>query len=295
LPVPDGRFVFPRRGSGWSPRWVAASILAHAVLIFVWAATNAPRAVPERTPGPFLVMDVPAQEHYQVTLPALRPSAPPPVHYRPPEPARGVAPVSDTVSAPPSGVRSDSVAAAAAGGGGPGAAAGVSGGVGGGRLGLSHLVPAYGTGELWVPPMYLPPGGGRPIRMDSVVAARMLALADSIDRHPPADPNANPYVSRGWTFRRNGKTYGWDASGLHLGDFTIPNVVLALLSMPQGNIDQARANTALMAMRADILRAAARAQAEADFRQAVREIRARKQKERDLQQARDSARAAISP
>ena len=71
--------------------------------------------------------------------------------------------------------------------------------------------------------------------------------------------------------------------------------MLAFLSFPQGNIDQARANAALMAMRADIMRAAARAQAEADFRQAVREIRARKQKERDLQQARDSARTSISP
>ena len=130
----------------------------------------------------------------------------------------------------------------------------------------------------------------------AVVAARMLAMADSVERNPSSnDPNANPYVSRGWTFKRNGKTWGWDAAGLHLGDFTIPNLVLAFLSFPQGNIDQARANAALMAMRADIMRAAARAQAEADFRQAVREIRARKQKERDLQQARDSARTSISP
>jgi hypothetical protein len=134
--------------------------------------------------------------------------------------------------------------------------------------------------------------------MDSVVAVRMLALADSIERYPPADPNANPYVSRPWTFRRNGKTYGLDAAGLHLGDFTIPMPALMLLAaqvMPQGNVDQQRANSTLMAMRADILRAAARAQAEDDFRQAVRDIRARKQKERDAQQARDSARARLTP
>jgi len=275
-----------------------ASVLAHAALIAVWVTTNAPRPVPERAQGPLLILDVPAQERPEVTLPSLRRARPPApaTRYQPPPLAQGVAPpAAESLPLPPPGPRRDTVGAvvaagAARGGGG----VGVPGGTG--RRTLADLRPEYGTGELWVPPMYLPPGGGRPIRMDSVAQVRMLALADSIERNPSSnDPNANPYVSRGWTFKRNGKTYGWDAAGLHLGTFTIPNVVLALLSMPQGNIDQARANTALMAMRADIMRAAARAQTEADFRQSVRDIRARKQKERDLQQARDSARASISP
>jgi hypothetical protein len=277
-----------------------ASLLAHVALVAVWVTTNAPRAVPERTQGPFLILDVPAQERLPERLPALRRRAPPPPapapSYRPPAVARGAAAPIDSVPLPPAGgPRRDAAAVgAAAGVPGAGAGPGVPGGTG--RRTLADLRPEYGSGELWIPPMYLPPGGGRPIRMDSVVAARMLALADSVERNPSSnDPNANPYVSRGWTFKRNGKTWGWDAAGLHLGDFTIPNLVLAFLSFPQGNIDQARANAALMAMRADIMRAAARAQAEADFRQAVREIRARKQKERDLQQARDSARSSITP
>ncbi len=274
-----------------------ASVVAHAVVLVIWADTNAPRPVPELAQGPLLVLNVPAQAHEQAVLPALRRAPPPPrAAYHPVETTRGAAIPLDTLPAAPAVPRGDT-AAVGLGAGGAGAGGGGGGGGSGvpGRRTLADLVPSYGTGELWVPPMYLPPGGGRPIRMDSVVAARMLALADSIDRHPSADPNANPYVSRGWTFKRNGKTYGWDAAGLHLGDFTIPNILLAFLSMPQGNIDQARANAALMAMRADIMRAAARAQAESDFRQAVREIRARKQKERDIQQARDSARAAITP
>ena len=94
-----------------------------------------------------------------------------------------------------------------------------------------------------------------------------------------------PYVSKPWTFRAGGKTYGIDSKGLHLGDFTIPTAVLAFLSLPQGNIDQARANQGLYEMRADILRAAARAQAEDDFRRAVRELRARKDKERQDERA----------
>jgi hypothetical protein len=268
-----------------------ASVVAHAVVLVLWAMSNAPRAVPMRGRAPFLLLNVPAEEHYRPPLPVLPPAPPPPAkRYQALVLGHGVAPELDTLPHLPAGQRRES---AGAGGAGNLAGGGVPGGTG--RRTLADLVPAYGNGELWVPPMYLAPDGGRPIRMDSVVAVRMLALADSIELHPSADPNADPYVSRGWTFKRNGKTYGWDAAGLHLGDFTIPNVVLAFLSFPQGNIDQARANTALMAMRADIMRAAARAQAESDFRQAVREIRARKQKERDLQQARDSARAALTP
>lgn len=291
LRAPEERFVFPRSRTGWSPRWAVASVLAHAAVLALWAASNAPRAVPMQGRAPFLLLNVPAEEHYRPPLPALRPAAPPPAsRYRPLVLGRGVSPPLDTLPRLPAGQRRDS---AGAGRGNLAGGGGARGGVG--QRTLADLAPAYGNGELWVPPMYLAPDGGRPIRMDSVVAARMLALADSIELHPSADPSANPYVSRGWTFRRNGKTYGWDAAGLHLGNFTIPNVVLAFLSFPQGNIDQARANNALMAMRADIMRAAARAQAESDFRQAVREIRARKQKERDLQQARDSARARLTP
>jgi len=96
------------------------------------------------------------------------------------------------------------------------------------------------------------------IRIDSVVAIRMRQMADSIEKNPLPDVNADPYVSKPWTFRVGGKTYGIDSKGIHLGDITIPTAVLAFLSTPQGNIDQARANQAYMAMRADMLRAAAR-------------------------------------
>ena len=150
--------------------------------------------------------------------------------------------------------------------------------------GVAAFQPALGNGALWVRPLLDLTFTDRPIRLDSAVAVRMRALADSIDKHPPTDPYADPYTSRPWTFQAGGKTYGLDSKGLHLGSFTIPTALLAFLSMPQGNIDQARANNALMGMRADILRAAARADAEADFRKAVRDLRARKDKERHEQQ-----------
>lgn len=161
-------------------------------------------------------------------------------------------------------------------------------GTGRGVRGVINYTPQYGDGRPWVNPETGTGEGGatatREIRIDSAVAIRMRELADSMDKNPSPDPNADPYVSKPWTFRAGGKTYGIDSKGIHLGDFTIPTAVLAFLSTPQGNIDQARANQAYMAMRADILRAAARAQTEEDFRQAVREIRERKEKEHQEQQ-----------
>jgi len=154
-----------------------------------------------------------------------------------------------------------------------------------GVRGVQNYTPQLGDGKLWVDPVTGQQStASREIHLDSAVAVRMQQLADSMERNPLPDANANPYVSKPWTFNVGGKTYGIDSKGLHLGDITIPTAVLAFLSTPQGNIDQARANQAYMAMRADILRAAARAQALDDFREAVKEIRARKEKEHEEQQ-----------
>ena len=152
-----------------------------------------------------------------------------------------------------------------------------------GVRGVQNYTPQLGDGRVWVDPVTGQVTASRQIRIDSAVAMRMREMADSMEKNPQPDVNADPYISRPWTFRAGGKTYGIDAKGIHLGDITIPTAVLAFLSTPQGNIDQARANQAYMAMRADILRAAARAQTEEDFRAAVKEIRARKEKEHQEQ------------
>lgn len=152
-----------------------------------------------------------------------------------------------------------------------------------GVRGVQNYTPQLGDGRVWVDPITGQVTASRQIRIDSAVGMRMREMADSMEKNPQADVNADPYVSKPWTFRVGGKTYGIDSKGIHLGDITIPTAVLAFLSTPQGNIDQARANQAYMAMRADILRAAARAQTMDDFRAAVREIRARKEKEHQEQ------------
>jgi hypothetical protein len=169
----------------------------------------------------------------------------------------------------------------------PSPPAGDTNGVRGG-IGMS---PTRGDPRLWVQPMYIPEGGGRPINMDSVVRQRMLVMADKMDsvmRNDSLSPTRNPLAPPRWTFEHDGKTYGIDQSGIHFGTFSIPTAVLAFLPFPQGNIDQARAYSRTMDMRADILRAAARAEAEDDFRRAVAQIRERKDRERREQRERDA-------
>jgi hypothetical protein len=131
--------------------------------------------------------------------------------------------------------------------------------------------------------MYIPEGGGRPINMDSVVRGRlgsMAVLADSLARLDSMGIASNPYAPTRWTFESGGQTFGLDGSWIYLGPIKIPSVLLALIPFPQGNIDQNRANEQLMRMRADLLRAAARAEAEEDFRRAVEQIRERRDRER---------------
>jgi hypothetical protein len=160
------------------------------------------------------------------------------------------------------------------------------GGRGGRGASIAGLRPGYGDARIWAPrPMFIPEGGGRPISLDSVVRNRLLVMADMLDSlarldslSPEADRRArNPR----WVVERDGRRYGIDERGIHLGAFSLPTALLAFVPLPQGNVDQSRANQRLLEMRAEILRAAARAEAEDDFNRAVREIRERWRRERE--------------
>jgi len=173
---------------------------------------------------------------------------------------------------------------------------GVAGGTGTGTGGNLGLGPSAGDTRLWVRPMYIPEGGGRPISMDSVVRQRLLVMAqiaDSLSRSGADSlaPNSGRIRTPSWVIEHNGKRYGIDQNAIHLGSFSIPTAVLAFLPIPQGNIDAARAYRQQMEWRADILQAAARAEAEYDFRRAVEQIRARRQREHDEQHRRDQQNA----
>lgn len=256
------RFTLP---DAWriGPRWLAASVGAHALLVV--ALFGAYRGFVRRGAASRAVIAVDLRMPLSRLAPAPPPAAPPPAAG-----SRISAPVGAPLALP------NTIPPAP-----PNDSGGVRGGVPGGT-GIA-MSPSRGDARLWVLPMYIPEGGGRPINMDSVVRGRMLVMADKMDsvmRNDSLSPLRNPLAPPRWTFDHNGKTYGIDQSGIHFGTFTIPTAALALLPFPQGNIDQARAYNRMMDMRADILRAAARAEAEDDFRRAVAQIRERKDRER---------------
>lgn len=160
------------------------------------------------------------------------------------------------------------------------------------------LRPSYGDGRLWVPPIdvlelgrALPSAGEggaggaggsgaegphTVAQLDSTVTARLRAFLDTMPRDSFA-----PAPAPQWTTQINGKTWGIDGKWIYLGGLKLPAALLALLPMPQGNIDQSRQALALMRMREDIMQAAQRAQTAAEFRKYVNELRKRKDQERN--------------
>lgn len=278
--LPERRsFVLPR-GSLFPRWWVVPSVAAHFVVLTAVVKSSLEHRFAGDRANIFLLAPAPPAGNQNLVLSLPGPSSAARRRAR----AAGV-PVG------PGPVTAEALdttrLAFHAGGGGSDTTSTAASGARSGRdyagRGVAALQPALGSGAAWVRPLIDLTFSNRPIHLDSAVAVRMRAMADSVEKHPVRDPYADPYTSRPWTFKSGGKTYGLDAQGLHLGSFTIPTVLLAFLSMPQGNIDQARANNALMGMRADILRAAARAESEDAFRQAVRDLRARKDKERQDQ------------
>ncbi|MFI5279252.1 MAG: hypothetical protein ACHQU1_02055 [Gemmatimonadales bacterium] len=259
--LPAGRQV--------GPRWIAASLAAHGALIL--GLLGAYRGFVMQSGGGAEIVAV------DLRVPRTRRLPPPPAK-GPPPPLRTTMPIMtlpQLSSAIPTRILPETPPA--------GDTNGVPGGIG--------MSPTRGDPRLWVQPMYIPEGGGRPINMDSVVRVRMMVMADKMDsamRNDSLSPTRNPLATPRWTFEHDGKTYGIDQSGIHFGTFSIPTAVLALLPFPQGNIDNARAYNRMLDMRSDILRAAARAEAEDDFRRAVSQIRERKDRERREQRARDA-------
>jgi hypothetical protein len=114
-------------------------------------------------------------------------------------------------------------------------------------------------------------------QVDSVIKERFARYNDSIalyaDERKPGD----------LTFKRGGKTYGWNERGIVLGDVTIPAPLLALLPMNRmgGNGQAFLRGENPVAMRAAIQEGAQRAVTADEFRERVKRIRERKERERE--------------
>jgi hypothetical protein len=80
-----------------------------------------------------------------------------------------------------------------------------------------------------------------------------------------------------------GRKFGLDSKNIYIAGLKIPAAVLALLPIPGGNIDQNRAYNRLMDLRGDLLYAARRAETLEEFKEVIREIRLRKEREREFE------------
>ena len=111
--------------------------------------------------------------------------------------------------------------------------------------------------------------------MDSVISLAIGIVNDSIaianGQRKPGD----------WTIKGKGGTWGWDPQGnIHLGKFTIPGALLALLPLNMQNPMSPIEQRSVAWIRQDILYNAQRNITEDEFRASVKRIRERKEKER---------------
>lgn len=155
------------------------------------------------------------------------------------------------------------------------------------RMAIGRIGPGIAAGKLWVKPLPLPPKelAERLTKthvqlVDSAVTAIVQAFLDSIVQDPASQSAKLP----SWTTDVAGKKFGLDGRNLYIAGLKIPAALLALLPLKTpGNIDQAHAYNHLQDLRADLQYAAMRAETADEFKKAIREIRARKEREREFQ------------
>lgn len=151
---------------------------------------------------------------------------------------------------------------------------------------LGRIGPGLAQGRLWVRPLPLPPQElaqrltrSRAQLLDSAVTSIVQAYLDSIANDPASRNQGMP----SWTTEIAGRKFGLDSKNIYIAGLKIPAAVLALLPIPAGNIDQNRAYNHLMDIRSDLLYAAQRAQTMEEFKTVIREMRERKQREREFE------------
>ena len=162
-----------------------------------------------------------------------------------------------------------------------------TGAVIGGGGPTAGLVPRYTEPRVWVTPGPAP----RVPRTNAQELDSILAfdVARDLSLKPP--PGRDP---TDWTMERNGRKYGMDQKFIHLGKFSIPTALLALLPInnAQANPTEIDRERRLASMRLEINEQASRAMSEDDFRAAVRNIRERTDRERAERRAREEAATA---
>jgi hypothetical protein len=264
----------------WPRLAIAASVAVHSLLLFGWIEGRQP-LLPHR-PAELIVLSPPAEGPAAVPMPyrvprpegrsgegiaGERPSRPA-VTPRPqsvavlPEP-RPIRPALDTGTTPPPPRP---------------------------QVGIGRIGAGLADGRLWVRPLPLPPkelaerlSKTHVELVDSAVTAIVQGYLDSIAAEPASRGQALP----SWTTNVAGKKFGVDGKNVYIAGLKIPAAVLALLPIKgvQGrNVDRDRAYNHLMDMRSDLEYAAQRAQNLEEFKSMIRDMRLRKEREREFQQ-----------
>ena len=160
----------------------------------------------------------------------------------------------------------------------------------------NRVVPApqVGDGRLWVSPRPgLPAAVAEELYGDTATRRaaaidRLKVMVDSLNL--VLDQVQRDHQRPKWTVggTPDKPQWGIDSAYIHVAGIKIPTMALALLGnlLPQGNFDEDMRARQLNDMRADLLRAADRAQTLQQFRRYVRELRERKQAERDAEERR---------
>lgn len=159
--------------------------------------------------------------------------------------------------------------------------------------------PQVGDGRLWVSPR---PGLPAPVAdalygdttgRNAAAIARLKVMVDSLNLVLDQIQRENKRPSWVVGGTPDKPTWGIDSAHIHVAGIKIPTLALALLNllpkwdqMSQGNFDETMRARQLQYMREDIMQAAARAQSFQQFRRYVRELRERKQAERDAEDRR---------
>jgi hypothetical protein len=281
LPEPFDLGLPSRRPWPWIA--IVASLILHSFLLFGWVGGRLPK-VPHR-PSQLIVLAPPSEGTDEVPMRYQLPEAVAPRSGRQLADSRrgtpGRRPVRPALRNPPEAVavlpekQPDHVMADT------GSAPKVQPQTQFGRIG-----PGLAQGRLWVRPLPLPAQElaqrltkTRAQLVDSAVTAIVQAYLDSIANDPATKNQGLP----SWTTELAGKKFGLDSKNIYIAGLKIPAAVLALLPIPAGNIDQNRAYNHFMDLRADLLYAAQRAQTLDEFKQVIREIRARKEREREFE------------
>jgi hypothetical protein len=142
--------------------------------------------------------------------------------------------------------------------------------------------PTYIDPRVWVKnPAFLYAPKTDEERLDSALVTTIKRKQDSIAAN---GYQPNKFERGDWTVDHNGQKYGIDQQYIHLGKFSIPTALLAMLPFNKaaGPIDPERART-LSFQHSDLMYHAQAAITEQEFRDAVRAIRERKEREHNQQ------------